>query len=182
MAKRPQGRRPPSGGVAAGGDSRRGRSQGVGASAHGFLFCALPSASAAGIFIMSAMASTVTGFVSGGRAFGAGVSVRFSQHGVAWVRRATAAVGGHPPSRAPAALFFPFKTQQAAAQWARAAAVLLGHGFRVSVKSGRECSAWSGQASPPPPAFAVKIILPVGQSLHGLARAHPAVFSQWAAR
>ena len=95
-------------------------------------------------------------FVSGGRSFGAGVSVAFSRSGWAWALRAHRA-GLRP---APACVYVPCSSFGAASSVARALSVV---GWRCWVRSASSFAPWRSGVVPAP-AFAVKVALPSGMS------------------
>ncbi len=118
--------------------------------------------------VVTTVGCGMSGFVSGGSSFGAGVSVRFSRSGWAWALRAPAA-GLRP---APACVFVPFPSRSAAVAWARLVAVLR---FRVWVRPGARCSCWSAACAPPAPAWSVKVALPSGVSARAARASFPPV-------
>lgn len=96
------------------------------------------------------MASISSGFISGGRSWGAGVVVRVSASGWAWAFRSARSASGS--FTAPACVCVPFASFHLARSWARS---LSGAGWRCWVRRGRRC---------PGAAFEVKVVLPAGVS------------------
>ena len=101
----------------------------------------------------------MSGFVSGGCAFGAGVVLRVSGSGWVWACRARSSV----LNPAPACLFVPFASRSAACAWAQAVAASLG--WRAWVRPARRCVS----------AFEVKLALPAGLSAQSARAALPPV-------
>ncbi len=106
--------------------------------------------------------SSFSGFVSGGRSFGAGVVSRVSQSGWVWSQRAARWVPGFMPTVAPASVCVPFSSFGLASRWAGRVAAA---GFRVLVRRPKRCAA----------VFEVKVVLPMGLSLRAARRLLPSL-------